>query len=56
MPDMTLCANEDCPLKEGCYRYMALDTDPWQSYYYGPYNSKTGKCEDYIPMEKEKKK
>ena len=21
MPDITMCANEKCPLRDGCYRY-----------------------------------
>ena len=24
MPDITLCENEDCPIKENCYRYLAV--------------------------------
>ena len=23
MPDITMCVNDDCPLRETCYRYMA---------------------------------
>lgn len=24
MPDITMCANKDCVVKERCYRYMAI--------------------------------
>lgn len=32
MPDISMCKNEDCPLKESCYRYMATPNIPYQSY------------------------
>ena len=31
MPDISMCRNESCPLKEGCYRYTATPSF-WQSY------------------------
>lgn len=31
MPDMTICANEFCPLKTTCYRYRAQPSE-WQPY------------------------
>ena len=31
MPDISMCANKECPLKEQCYRWTAKASD-WQSY------------------------
>jgi hypothetical protein len=31
MPDIILCTNEDCPLKEKCYRWTA-EPDEHQSF------------------------
>lgn len=33
MPDITKCTGEGCPLKEGCYRFTAPDTEFMQSYF-----------------------
>lgn len=30
MPDISMCLNEDCPRKYGCYRYCAIPS-PYQS-------------------------
>ena len=32
MPDISMCQNEDCPVRYGCYRYTALPDEHWQSY------------------------
>jgi hypothetical protein len=32
MPDLTLCNNQGCPLKDDCYRYRALPNPKHQSY------------------------
>ena len=32
MSDITMCTNEDCPLKESCYRKTAPINTEWQSY------------------------
>lgn len=32
MPDITMCRNEDCPLKERCYRFKAKPSPYGQSY------------------------
>ena len=31
MPDITLCVNNKCPLRNKCYRYRAYP-DEWQSF------------------------
>ena len=32
MPDIEMCLNEDCPLKETCYRHEAIPSEYLQSY------------------------
>jgi hypothetical protein len=27
MPDISMCTNEECPLKESCYRYNATPSE-----------------------------
>lgn len=34
MPDISMCANKDCTLRMGCYRYRALP-DPYRQSYGG---------------------
>lgn len=35
MADITMCRNEDCPIKESCYRYTATASEYRQSYFFG---------------------
>lgn len=32
MPDITMCANKDCPIKETCYRFKAIPSEFRQSW------------------------
>jgi hypothetical protein len=50
MPDLTMCENKDCPLKETCYRYIA-HPDIIQSY--GEFHPDSGSntCEHYMQAE-----
>lgn len=32
MPDISMCANKECELKETCYRYRAIPSRYLQSY------------------------
>ena len=32
MPDVTLCDNYKCPLRDMCYRYRAVPNKYWQSF------------------------
>lgn len=32
MPDISLCSNNNCPLRKGCYRATAIPSDFLQSY------------------------
>ena len=54
MADITKCEGKDCPLKGNCYRFTALSSDMWQSYFVEtPYNKETKECE-YLWKLKEK--
>jgi predicted amidophosphoribosyltransferase len=33
MADITMCDNEECPLKMSCFRYRAKPSPYWQPYY-----------------------
>lgn len=49
MPDISMCMGDDCPKKEGCYRYRAI---PWfrQSYFsVPPYDGE--ECRYFWPLE-----
>ena len=32
MPDISMCINEYCPIKQKCYRYRAIPKEFYQSY------------------------
>ena len=32
MPDISMCANYECPFRKICYRYLAEPTDGYQAY------------------------
>lgn len=32
MPDISMCANCECPFRKICYRYLAEPTEDYQSY------------------------
>jgi hypothetical protein len=44
MPDITMCTNEECPLKKSCYRFMGIPSQ-WQSF---SHFSGGENCEAYI--------
>jgi hypothetical protein len=47
MPDISMCLNQNCLLKEKCYRFKANPSTFWQSYTnFIP--DKSGKCDSYI--------
>lgn len=47
MPDITMCCNHECPLREKCYRYRARPDKYWQSYaFYKPENKPFGPVGD----------
>ena len=48
MPDITMCAGTNCPLKEKCYRYLAKANEYHQSYFTEiPYDKEKKECEFY---------
>jgi hypothetical protein len=51
MSDITKCSGFNCPLKDNCKRYNAID-GMWQSYFTEvPY--KDGKCEMFLGANQE---
>lgn len=49
MPDISMCSNKECPLREGCYRFLATPSEYWQSYCRFEPN-KSGECTMYWPV------
>ena len=49
MPDISMCADEDCQMRESCYRFLAM---PSQFKAYGAFRRSEGmpKCEYYRPV------
>jgi len=47
MPDKYMCMNEACERKTDCYRYMAVPSEPWQSYF----KPDEKNCEDFTPID-----
>ena len=52
MVDIAKCANEDCTLKEKCYRYTSKPDEYWQSYM--DFKQIDGKCDDFWDISKYK--
>jgi hypothetical protein len=46
MPDISKCANEECPLKDSCYRWTSTPNEYWQSYGDFKHDEENG-CEYY---------
>ena len=47
MPGISMCKNDNCPLRESCYRFKALPSELWQSYSSWKYDLKTKDCKGY---------
>jgi len=46
MPDITMCQDHQCKLKENCYRYNAMPSKYDQSYFVNsPYNKQEDNCQ-----------
>ena len=43
MADITMCRGETCPLRETCYRYLAIPDEHGQSYFASDPNKDTKK-------------
>jgi hypothetical protein len=50
MPDIAMCADNKCPLKEECYRYSAKVNTLYQSY--SDFKYEDG-CEYFIKIDKD---
>ena len=51
MPDISMCQNQDCKLKETCYRFKAVPNEHRQSYSdFKP--DKDGNCKYYWEVRK----
>ena len=55
MPDISMCKNEKCKLKEYCYRFKAKPSPFWQSYSGYIPNKEKGSCEAFIELKELKK-
>lgn len=51
MPDITMCEDSECPLKNRCYRYIAISSG-FQSYFVGSPKSMDG-CRYFLRIEQE---
>ncbi len=52
MPDITMCANKYCPLRDHCYRAQAKPCDYWQSwaeFQFERFDDGRVKCSMYRP-------
>lgn len=52
MPDITMCINNSCPIREKCFRFRAIPDKYNQSYSRFQYTNQKGKvfCDDYLPI------
>ena len=55
MPDITMCKDRKCTFHKFCYRYRAIPSGEYQSYFsYSPYDEKLDKCDYFWKITKEK--
>jgi hypothetical protein len=50
MPDITMCDNTQCELKEKCFRFMAKPNEYRQSYYEDDVRNEDCSCDKFYPM------
>ncbi len=55
MPDITMCKDNDCPIREKCYRYTAPPSKYRQSYFMES-PREDGKCDYQMEVWKKKDK
>ena len=53
-PDISMCHGDNCPIKETCYRFMAIPDDLWQSYFVESPVKENGECDHYWEIVKPK--
>lgn len=49
MPDICMCQDNTCPLKDTCYRFLATPTPGWQAYFAEKVRNGE-KCEYFWPV------
>lgn len=49
MPDITMCANDECRRRSECYRYMAAP-NPWRQAY-SEFKCGSEEIDHFIPLE-----
>ena len=52
MPDITMCDNKKCPIKETCYRFTAIPSEYRQSYFMDDIRETDGSCDYFIDNSK----
>lgn len=50
MPDITLCTDNKCPMRNECYCFRAKPSK-WGQSYFAESPLKDGKCEYFFPLE-----
>ena len=55
MPDITMCTGEDCPMKDGCYRFTANANEFMQSYFMNAPIKEDNTCDHYWPNKDDNK-
>lgn len=58
MPDITMCVNADCPIREFCYRYRAKPDDIHQSFAVFEFTLRGGfitQCAEFWDLREEKR-
>lgn len=57
MPDITMCSDVTCHLRDQCFRYTATPDDLRQSWFAeSPRDKLTGACTKFLPNETAKRK
>lgn len=44
MPDISMCENTKCYVKDKCYRYTAIPSEYWQAFSTFDYDDSQGSC------------
>jgi len=50
--DIAMCEGKSCPLKDNCYRHLAIENEFRQSYFAEP-PFKDGECEYFWPIKRQ---
>jgi len=50
MPDITMCTNESCELRNECFRFRAEPNEYRQSYFMTNPQPVNGECDDFMKL------